>query len=136
MQEKKPKGLGRAPVLARVARTLALGLFVAALTLDLTGRAAGIPPLWIVGAHAAELGILAWLPGWWIGPRVARLAWYVTLVAFFLARFLRGTAGVPPDPPLIMLEVLGVGLALRCWFKARSAERRATSYSGNGPASV
>jgi hypothetical protein len=136
LQEKKPKGLGRAPALAGTARTLALALFIAALALDLSGRVAGIRLLWIIGAHAVELGILVWLPGWWIGPRVARLSWYATLIVFFLARFLRGTAGVPPDPPLIMLDVLGVGLAVRFWWRARSEERRATSHRGEGPASV
>lgn len=100
-------------------RALGLAFFVTAGVLDLTGRLAGSRFLWVLGAHAAEIAMLMWLAGWWVRPRRTGVSWYITLLAFGLARFLRGTAAVPPDPPLIMLQAIGIGTALRFWWKSK-----------------
>ena len=119
MQEKKPKGLIHLAAVPALSRALGLALFVTACALDLSGRVAGSRFLWVLGAHAAEIAMLMWLAGWWVRPRRTGVSWYITLLAFGLARFLRGTAAVPPDPPLIMLQAIGIGTALRFWWKSK-----------------
>ena len=120
MQEKKPKVFG----FLRIVQALALSLFVTASTLDLVGRLAARSLIWTLGAHAASTAIglatLAWAARWWAGVRPGRWLWLFAILAFGVARFLRGSAGVSPDPPLIGLEVIGVLAGLGSAWRART----------------
>jgi hypothetical protein len=121
LQEKKPKGFGWVAII----HALALSLFVTASSLDLVGRLTRNSLVWTLGAHAATTGIGlalgAWVVRWWGGPRRGRWLWLVAILTFGLARFLRGAAGVSPDPPLIGLEGVGVLAALAALWRGRSA---------------
>ena len=123
MQEKKPKVFGWVAILY----ALALSLFVTASSLDLVGRLTGYGKIWTLAAHVAVgaigLAAVAWLAGWWVPARRGRWLWLLAILAFGLARFLRGAAGVSPDPPLIGLEVVGVLAALASAWRGRSAAR-------------
>jgi uncharacterized membrane protein len=91
-------------------------LLCAALTADLAGVALRRPALWSVAAHLALAGVVlgvlgaaAWLrlsgrSGW------RGLALALALALFALARWVRGHPAVPPDPPVIGAEVIGIAL--------------------------
>ncbi|HEX6308279.1 MAG TPA: DUF2231 domain-containing protein [Longimicrobiales bacterium] len=98
-----------------------------AFAFDVLGRVLGDARLWTTGAYLAVagvgMGIVAAVPGiidyvYTVPPkstgkkRATRHAVVnVTAIALFaLAWWIRGSAGVPPDPAILLMEAVGVGL--------------------------
>jgi len=94
---------------------------------DLVGVALRVSWLTRAGAHLGTAGIL--LGAICLVPWAARkstrrrgwLLWTAALMCFSLARWVRGSAGVPPDAPLIAAEIIGAVLAVAAVWRGRDA---------------
>jgi hypothetical protein len=94
-----------------------------------SGRFLNMPRLWIAGAHATSLGVslgvavacLALIEG----VRRGQLLWLCGLAAFALARVLRGSPGVPPDTPLLVLSAIGSVLVVAADMHKRTPRPQA-----------
>ncbi len=103
-----------------------LGAFV----FDLVGVQSGVAGWYVAGKYLAGaglvMGLAAAVPGlidylWSVPPdssakrhaRTHLLLNVTVLVLFALAFWVRGAPGVPPDPPILGLELIGA--ALLCW---------------------
>ncbi len=104
-----------------------LAFLLGAFIFDAVGVASDTPGWYTAGKYLAGaglvLGLAAAVPGlidylWTIPPdssgkRHARRHMLLTvtvLVIFAVAFWIRGAPGVPPDPPIVWLELLGAGL--------------------------
>ncbi len=102
-----------------------LAFFVGAFLFDVIGVGSGTPGWYIAGTYLAGggiiMGLVAAVPGlidyvWSVPPassarRAARrhlLLNTAVLLLFALAFWVRGAPGVPPDPPILGLELIGV----------------------------
>lgn len=109
----------------RLFTALPAALLGAALAGDLTGLAFQRPALWIAAAHLALAGVVLGVAGaaarlaLRLAPRAAAepfgsgrrgFALAAALALFALARWVRGHPAVPPDPPVIGAEMIGVAL--------------------------
>jgi len=95
------------------------GAFVA----DAIGRAATVPRLWTAGGRLLLAGLFVGTLTWILklnGARGGRFALAAALLIVGAARWLRGTAAVPPDPPLLAAEAIGLLLA---WLAVRRRRR-------------
>jgi hypothetical protein len=115
LQEEKPKGVGRLARIIRLGTALTLALFVTTATLDLVGRLLSINKLWVIGAYAAVAGVtvggVVWIGLWVLRRPRGRVMWLIAVLLIGLAQFLRGSVGVPPDPPLVGAEWIAGFLA-------------------------
>ncbi|MGH7467121.1 MAG: hypothetical protein ACRENP_03960 [Longimicrobiales bacterium] len=104
-------------------RNVALALLVLAFTLDLGGRLTGRVWLWMAGGYCSSagiaLGLVAWALAWFQRRHGGQLLWLFGLMLFALARFLRGSAGVPPDSPLVVLNGMGCFLLAASLWRAK-----------------
>lgn len=104
-------------------------LLSAALFADATGRLASVPRLWTTGGRLLVGGIGIGLLAWTFqmgGGRGGRVALAGALLLIAAARWLRGTAAVPPDPPLLAAECIGV---LLVWFAVRRRRREVAKFA-------
>src|SRR5688572_15542735 len=96
----------------------AAALLTAAALADLVGVVLRASWLTRAGAQVCVVGIVlgSICLVWWLALRNTTrrgwMLWTFALVCFGLARWVRGSAGVPPDAPLVGVEVIGVVLAL------------------------
>lgn len=120
------------PALIRTFALLATMLLGCATAFDLGGRAFDIPLLWRWGGHLLVLGIVVSSAHWLVsifvmkGKRRGIMLWFAALCCYALARWVRGSASVPPDPPLQALEIIGLILLIIALWRSRS-ERRESS---------
>ena len=90
---------------------------LAALVLDLAGLASGNAELWRWGGRSAPIAIaLVAVCVVMLGKR-GRVFWIIALLLLTLARWLRGSAGVAPDSPLVMLQLIATLLIV--WRSVR-----------------
>src|SRR5262245_60116896 len=86
------------------------------------------------GGHATTAGLILVAvscgAGWFLQPAAGQLSWLIALAAFGLARFLRGSAGAPPDPPLLWLSGFGSLLLAFSWWRRRRARDPLQSRAG------
>ena len=88
-----------------------------ALIIDAAGLLLDAAALHRAGAQLAQLaialGALAWIARM-MSPTTRRglVLWLIGLLMLALARWVRGSAAVPPDAPLVGLQVLGCALLL------------------------
>lgn len=94
---------------------------------DVAGKLAGWPRLWTAGGHLLEGGLVAAGTAWILGGfnfRNGRWPLPAAVLVVAAARYLRGSAAVPPDPPLLVAECVSVLLvwlvARRTWVSKRS----------------
>ncbi len=120
-----------------ILRAVVTVLLMGAFALDVAGRFLSQSALWTLGARANALGVVCGLVVWctaWFGPvRSGQISWLCALAAFALARFLRGSAGVPPDPPLLVLTAIGSLLLAFSWWRRRRASLRQQSRAAVPP---
>lgn len=114
------------------ALSLSLALLAAATAADLLGVAAGLALLWTAGAQLGTFGVLAGafavglrLPALLRaersrGVRFALLA-VLGLAIFALAVWIRGDAGIPPDPAVLLAEAVATALV---WLARRTDRAR------------
>lgn len=98
-------------------------LLSAGLVADVTGKLADVPRLWTAGGLLLGAGLIAGAAAWIFqlsGSRGGRTAFTSALLLILVARWLRGTAAVSPDPPLLAAECIGVLLA---WLAVRRRRR-------------
>ena len=104
-----------------------LVLAVAGLICDLSGKELGAATVLRVGGHLGLTAVLAGLVALaWRAIRSRRIAlgWTGGLALLALARWLRGSAGVAPDPPLLVVQLIGCLLLLLSVWRTISARRR------------
>jgi hypothetical protein len=105
----------------------AAATFFLAFVLDAAGRLLHREALWRLGGHlwmvALLVGSVAWLTlilerreG---GRRHGVVLVLGAVAVAALARWVRGSAGVPPDPPVEAAEAISAVLILAGWFRAR-----------------
>ena len=108
----------------KLSRVVTVVLLFAAFMLDALGRVFERPFLWEGGAHLMSagvgLGLLVWIAAWFVSSR-GQVSALLSLVCCALARFLRGSAGVPPDTPLVVLAGLGALLMAWSWWRWKRA---------------
>ena len=108
----------------KLSRVVTVALLCAAFALDALGRLLERPALWVGGAHLISagvvLGLLVWSAAWFVSAR-GQISALLSLLCGALARFLRGSAGVPPDTPLVALAGLGALLMAWSWWRWRRA---------------
>lgn len=95
------------------------------LAADVAGKFAEVARLWTAGGRLLAAGLTVGVAAWVIqlkGGRGGRTALAAALLLIGAARWLRGTAAVPPDPPLLAAECIGVLLA---WLAVRRRRREA-----------
>jgi hypothetical protein len=127
----------RHPELLRLAATTVLALGA---TLDSVGRIARSTVIWRAGGHVFIAGLLlAALAAILLFARKPRRGLTPLLIGLLigsLARWLRGSAGVPPDRALLVGEWICVGLLLWSWKRgwaqqvSRGAHGEAQSSQG------
>jgi hypothetical protein len=108
-------------------RNLAALLLLSSLVLDLGGRLLDESRSWMAGAHLNSagvlLGLMVWTLSWLQSARAGATLWLLGLCLFGLARFLRGSAGVQPEIPLIGLSAAGTALLALSYWRRRRAVR-------------
>lgn len=117
-----------------------LTVLACAFLANVLGAALHEPRLWTAGAHAETVGVavgsLALLPAaaGWLGlargargrrRRAAGVTLHAAaLVLFALARWVRGSAKVSPDPATLLVQGIGIVLlALAAWPGRRTGDR-------------
>lgn len=130
-----------------VSAVLPLVVLACAFLANALGAALHEPRLWTAGAHAETVGVaigsLALLPaaaGWLGLPRGARerrrraagvTLHVVALGLFALARWVRGSAKVSPDPATLLVQGIGIVLlALAVWTGRPTSARAARETGG------
>ena len=110
----------RFPEWLRLAATTVLAFGVA---LDSVGRLSRNAFIWRVGGHVFSAGILlAAITAIVLiarKPRHGAFLFLIVLLIGALARWLRGSAGVPPDNVLLAAEWTCVGLLLLSWKRRK-----------------
>jgi hypothetical protein len=111
----------RFPESLRLAATTVLAFGV---VLDSVGRLSRNAFIWRVGGHVLGAGILlAAITAIVLiarKPRRGVIPFLIVLLIGALARWLRGSAGVPPDNVLLAAEWICVGILLLSWRKNRA----------------
>jgi hypothetical protein len=102
---------------------LASAMLAGSALLDLMGRILGQSRFWIAGGWILPIGVLAAVVGFAASclqrPRRGALLLLTAALLAGLARWLRGSAAVPPDPPLVAAELLSVVFALLGYWRWR-----------------
>ena len=104
----------------------AAAILSGALAADAAGRLATVPRFWTAGGRLLLVGLFVGVLTWILklkGAPGGRAALAAALLIVGAARWLRGTAAVPPDPPLLAAECIGVLLA---WLAVRRRRREVT----------
>jgi hypothetical protein len=108
---------------AHSAALLASAVLAFAALLDLVGRILGQGWFWIAGGWVLPVGVIAAAAAGLVcltgRPRRGTLLLLTAAFLAGLARWLRGSAAVPPDPPLIAAEILAVLFALLGYWRTR-----------------
>lgn len=117
---------------AGLAERIALALLLGAAAADLLGAAMDAPMLWEAGARLALAGIAAGGLALLAGLRREGRRWRRTaallaaLGLFALAAWVRGSAAIPPDPGVLLVEAIAAALLLvAAWLKPLAQPERA-----------